>query len=222
MVKTQKNKTDGPIDVLAPAPSSCDASFAQELRSMRLVLEYNVHSQELARQDSNARDIRNDQTLRAMSQNQKETMIQMSADHNAAQLQQSADHKEAQLQQSADHKDGLLAIAGALQELAPSNAAKKAPSTPPSAKRRQPSSARKARGGRRISEDDFPYHQPSATVRKTRKKPVQPRRLVVPPLPLTKKHGPCKKCEAAWESKYLFCIQHIDQLDEKTELLDFF
>jgi len=77
-----------------------------------------------------------------------------------------------------------------------------------------------ARGGRRISEDDFPY-QPPATVRKASKQPVQPRRLLAP-LPLTKKHETCKKCKAHWESQFLFCIQHIDQLDEKTETLEDF
>jgi len=82
----KKKKTDAPIDVLAPAPSSCDASVAQELRSMRLALEFNVHSQEQFRQDSNARDIRNDQTLRAVSQDNKEALIQISADNKVMRM----------------------------------------------------------------------------------------------------------------------------------------
>jgi len=87
MVETKKKKkTDAPIDVLAPAPSSCDASVAQELRSMRLALEFNVHSQEQFRQDSNARDIRNDQTLRAVSQDNKEALIQISADNKVMRM----------------------------------------------------------------------------------------------------------------------------------------
>jgi len=48
---------------------------------MRLALEFNVHSQEQFHQDSNARDIRNNQTLRAVSKDNKEALIQISADN---------------------------------------------------------------------------------------------------------------------------------------------